>query len=112
MTRKIVGGSKDVNGIFLPQPKKDETPAISVVDEYDHDISIDGLMSRGVQDIYGIMRSIRSDIATGAPSRETVQNLKDCLIMLTDLKKKEQELIDSMSDEQITKLLKSKKVKK
>lgn len=69
------------------------------------DISIDDLMARGLQAIYGTMRAINADVATGAPSRETVMNLKDVMAMLHDLKKKEQELLDNMSDDQLQELL-------
>ena len=82
--------------------EKQEAPSIPT------DISIDDLMSRGLQAIYGTMRAIMADVATGAPSRETVMNLKDIMAMLHDLKKKEQELLDNLSDEQLAELLKKK----
>lgn len=101
MAKLIVGGTKDPNGIYTPVPPT--KPA--EIDPIQHDISIDDLMTRAIQDIYGILRAIRLDIGTGAPSRETVQNLKDCLTMLSDLKKREKELLDSMSDEELKKFL-------
>ena len=69
------------------------------------DISIDDLMGKGLRAIYGTMRAIMADVGTGHPSRETVMNLKDIMAMLHDLKKKEQELLNNLTDEQLEEIL-------
>lgn len=97
--RKIVG-FKDDNGIFTREEAK-EKPSPEPTD-----ISIDDLLRRGLRAVYGLMRAIEADIGTGAPSRDTVMNLKDANNMLWEFKKKEQEFLDSASDEQLEKMLK------
>ena len=99
MTRRIVGGSKDANGIFIKEPDA-PTPAPEP-----SDISIDDLMKAGLQAIRGSMKAVMSDVNTGMPSRETIQNLKDLMSMLRDLKKEEKELLDNLSEEEIEKLI-------
>ena len=105
MTRKIILGVKDDNGIYTKVESQ-----VQVIEPVSQpiitDISIDNLMHRGLRAIYGLMKAIENDINTGAPSRETVQNLKDALTMLKDLKKDEKDLLDSMTDEQLEKLSK------
>lgn len=101
--RKIIGGAKDEQGIFVKEQAA-PTPAPESTD-----ISIDDLMRAGLQAIKGTMKAIMSDVNTGMPSRETVMNLKDVMGMLKELKKEERELLDNMTDEQLEKMLKNDK---
>lgn len=71
------------------------------VQEASSDLSIDSMMQRGLAAIDRLMRCITMDISTGAPSRETVMNLKDCLSMLKDLKEREEGILESMSEEDL-----------
>lgn len=82
-----------------PAPKPDTAPP---------DPNIDSMMKRGLESIDRLMRVIYKDISTGAPSRETVMNLKDCMIMLKDLKEREADLLEEMSDEELKKLAETK----
>lgn len=95
MTRRYVHPDQ-VKEVKEPEAK----PAPEVLP---HDISIDDLLGRGIRDIGMILVKIRSDIlaSVSVPSRETVQSLKDCLAMLSDLKKKEQELLESLSETEL-----------
>lgn len=107
MTKILIGAAKDENGIYVPAkpaapittPPPPSTPELN-------DIDIDVLLQRGLRAIYGLMRAIEVDIGSGVPSRETVQNLKDANSMLWEFKKKEQEFLDSLSDEQLKEILK------
>ncbi len=101
--RKLIGGEKDANGIYTPATVSPPTPS---VDGIDVDISIDDLLKAGLQNIRGAMRSITRDIGTNSFDRETIQNLKDLMGLLKDLKKDEKDLIDNLSDEQLEGLLK------
>lgn len=96
MTRKFLLGQKDAQGAYLPPEP--------VAPEQEPDLDIDSLMKRGLAAIARLMRVITTDISTGCPSRETVQNLKDAMSMLKDLKERETELLESMSDEELEKL--------
>lgn len=91
----------DDNGQYLPEPVV-STPVPSAIESMD--ISIDSLLYRGLRAIYGLMRAIEQDIGTGMPSRETVQNLKDTNTMLWEFKKKEQEFLSGLSDEELAKI--------
>ena len=101
--RKIVDGTnvgvKDENGIYLPSTSIKKAPISEV-----EDISIDSLLHRGFRTIHGIIRAIEVDVSTGAPSRETIMNLKDVMAMLKELKKEEREFLESLSDEDLVKL--------
>lgn len=70
------------------------------------DISIDDLMNRGLKAMYGIMRSVNADSASGAPSRNTVMNLKDLMSMLKELKKDERDVLNALSVEDLEKIVK------
>jgi hypothetical protein len=91
MTRKIVPalaiGEKDSNGSYLPLPEP----------------SIDALLKRGLKTIDQTMRVILHEVNQGAPSRECIQNLKDCMSMLKDLKEREADILDELSIDELKK---------
>lgn len=99
MTKKIVGGVKDENGIYTSV--KQEPAAIESTD-----ISIDDLLKSGLQIIRKALKAVSEDVNTGMPSRETIMNLKDLMSMLKDLKKEEKDLLETLSDEQLETMLK------
>lgn len=98
MTRKIVmGGSsgvKDVNGAYLPIAP---TPPIASTNAK----SIDDLLVIGKAGVERLLGLIVSNITAGSCDRETAQVLKDCLSILHDLKAREDELFDTMSEEDL-----------
>lgn len=100
MTRKIVGGTKDANGIFV----KEQAPPTPAPEP--SDVSIDDLLKAGLQAIRGSMKAVMADVNTGMPSRETIQNLKDLMGLLRELKKEEKDLLDNLSEEELEKLIK------
>lgn len=102
MTKRLVGGTKDVNGIYVPDTKPEQVPPTTQLS----DTSIDDLLQLGLEAIRRAMKAIMVDISTGLPSRETIQNLKDVMSMLKDLKKEEKDFIDQASDEQLEKMSK------
>lgn len=97
---KIIPGYKDENGIFIKEPRT----AQPVVDKHEEpgDISIDALMGRGLKCLYALIRHLEVDVLH--PSRETVQNLKDVMAILKELKKDEKDFLESLSDEELLKL--------
>lgn len=82
----------------VPSPEKVPTPKRTDTDD------IDELMKRGLLNISRMMAKITEQSNDGDFDRETVQNLKDLMNMLSDLKKREQDLLDNMTDEQLHKL--------
>lgn len=102
--RKIVThdgatGDKDASGAYIKPPPRPVAPepdsGITLAD-----ISIDNLMQTGLESIYLSMRFIK-DAAKHAPTRENIQNLKDLMAMLRDLKKDEKEILSNMTDEEL-----------
>lgn len=103
MTRKIVNSPsiKDENGHYI---KADPSPT-SPIDSPDPaaDLSIDVLMQRGLGTIERVLQACALSAKTGSPSRESVMNLKDCMAMLENLKKREAEILDKMTPEELEK---------
>lgn len=85
---------KYIDSALKPEPAKEPV-----------DISIDYLMQKTLRGIAmaldGTINEIKSHGGSSTPSRECVANLKDCLSMLSDLKKKEQEIIEALSDDDL-----------
>lgn len=98
----IPGGVKDENGIYTP---KSNTAVLfappPIEDNTAIDISIDALKQRGLLTIDRIMKAALIEASTGSPSRESVQNLKDCLTMLQSLEKDEKESLSRLSDDSL-----------
>lgn len=69
------------------------------------DVSIDDLMSKGLKAMYGIMRVVNAEVESGAPSRNTVMNLKDVMSILQVLKKDERDVLDALSVPELEKKL-------
>ena len=103
MTRKIVPSAvqyvKDENGLFVKPPPPPGPP------EIDKSKGVDDLLLEGLWEIQRLLECVRRDIDTGDPDRDTTQNLRDCMAMLHELKKREQELLDSLTDEELEKKL-------
>lgn len=68
------------------------------------DLDIASMRKRGLAAIDRLMRCITSDISSGNPARETVQNLKDAMTMLNDLKDIEDEALKDLSDEDLQRI--------
>ena len=105
MTRKIVERpyTMDIHGkIKYPEPEAPR-PLVAV-----KDVSIDFLLKKGLSTIEKIISAalVESDSPVGA-SRETVMNLKDCMSMLHELKKKEDELLESLEDADLEAMIKN-----
>lgn len=102
MSKKIIPGVgiKDENGIYSRPTPVDDTTV---------DVSVDKALRDGLVAIRRIMDKILQSTAYGTPDRETVATLKDCMTMLHEIRKKEKELFDGMSTEQIENSLKKSK---
>lgn len=107
-TRKYI--SSDVVSVSLTQAiaadkLKYRKPIRGVVE--DDALSIDALMKAGLVAINHTLHALMQEINNyrpASPPRETIQNLKDVMAMLRDLKKDEKDFIDSLSDEELEKL--------
>lgn len=94
--RILVGSQKDAQGAYIPSISGDVNikPALT-------DLSIDQLLNKGLLAIQRVVEAALKDASTGCPQREHVMNLKDCMGMLHELKKKEQELLDEMDEDEL-----------
>ncbi len=69
-------------------------------------LDIDTLLQRGLTSISRMMTVIVDQSTSGTFDRETVQNLKDIMGILEHLKKRESELLDDLTDEELESLSK------
>lgn len=68
------------------------------------DVSIDLLLNRGLLAIERTMKFIVTKSCTGGLERNDVMNLKDLMVLLQDLKEKEDDILEKMSDEELEKI--------
>lgn len=104
MPQNIFGSNPNRRTIVtIQKPEATEAPK---PDLYQNTTDIDSLMNVGLRNISGMMNTISESVRLGVFDRETVQNLKDLLHMLGDLKKREQDLLATLKDEDLEKLTK------
>lgn len=101
--KRIIPGYKNVDGHYIKEPVATVPLAPQALKEIltEGDVSIDDLFKKGLLAIHRLMSLINQEILIGMPERDTVANLKDCMAMLEALKKREQDLIEKMSDEEL-----------
>lgn len=102
-------GTKNERGRYIPTALSlpgdlKQTP---ILPQTVAQLEIDGLLKKCLMNLAGILRAVQIEVNLGAPSREAVQNLKDVTVLLMDLKKKEQELLNDMSEEELQELLRN-----
>lgn len=104
MSRKLVQNNsislKDESGAYLPV----FSPIVSERALIEDDLSIDTLLQQGLLGISRAMKALNTHISSGIFDIDHINMLKACMSMLHELKKKEDELIEDMSDEQLEKL--------
>lgn len=100
---KIASKEDEGRAKFIDSLPKPEEVAPPVADP-EKDLSIDTELAYGLYCIHKIMQSVRSEAVSGLPSREAVQNLKDCMTMLHELKKKEDDVLEDLSDDDLAKI--------
>lgn len=93
---------KDGQGAYLPL----EPSPPRVQEEVDPNLSIDSLLQRSLLTINRMLKHITIQSTDGTWDRESVQNLKDLTMMLLEFKKKEAEILDQMSDDQLEAMVK------
>lgn len=81
---------KDENGLYMRPRQK----------------SLDDLLEEGLIQIQRIIEMIAAKTAGRYFDREIVTSLKDCMLLLMDLKKREVELLEAMDEAELQALLK------
>ncbi len=86
----VIPGVKDDSGAFTREKV---------------DLDIDGLLNEGLETIYGVLRVVKANVKSGAPSRNDVMNLQAVMGMLHELKKQEADLLDDLSELELEEIL-------
>lgn len=102
MSKKYLtpNGVKDENGQYVkiaPEPTLEPLAKL----ESARGLSIDQLLGKGLYTLDLLMKTLLEEVSTHTYDRETVMNLKDAMSMLHELKKKEKDLLDNMSEEEL-----------
>lgn len=107
--RSIPGGSKDEFGAYTKASVSSiESPPEAVgagIPGVDKSKGVDDLLLEGLYQIQRILSLVKKEIDMGVAERDTVQNLKDVMALLFELKKREKELLDDMSPEELDSFL-------
>ena len=75
----------------------------------DSQLSIDDGLKKGLQAVLLIVDRCLKEARTDLPDRETVQSLKDAMSILHELKKKEAEILEQLSDEELREIASGRK---
>lgn len=86
-SKRTVIGYKDDNGTYIKKPDSEPT--------------VDLLLRDGLTACRNIMDVILLDTKHGTPDRETVQNLKDVMAILQEVKKRQLELLEDAPIEEL-----------
>jgi hypothetical protein len=86
------------------QKKYDEAKPVKATEDVLVDADATGTIMYGLNSIKTMMQLIRADINSGLPGRDTIQNLKDCMMLLFEVQKKEREMLEDLSDEDLAKI--------
>lgn len=104
--RKIVQpnsvGIKDENGIYMPVPKikAHEEPLVEMNTPME-DISLDKLLNNCLVLLDREIKELRKESVLGKLSKDSAHSLRENAKLILDLKKKEKELLDGMSEEEL-----------
>lgn len=92
MTRKIVEGVKDEKGAFVPIPKvKPE------------ELSLDYILERQLRALDQVTTQLLG-MSKGMMTKDEIQSLATCIKITLELKARENELLEALSDEDLEKL--------
>lgn len=104
MTRKIVTSVKDENGVYtrveaeekaMDQPSSLPSP----------DTSLDDILKRQLTALDRVTRQLAMRASTGSMTKPEIDALATCIKVTLELKTKENEILDSLSEEQIQEYL-------
>jgi hypothetical protein len=90
---------KAVDASEPPPPLRAPTPD-------DSQLNIDAGLKNGLRAVLLIVDTCLKEARTGLPERDTVQSLKDAMSILHELRKKEAEILEELSDEELNSLVK------
>lgn len=104
MSKKIIPGYKDESGSYVKEPTP---PApISNSDPKISDISLDDLLDKHLLILFRETKNLLMESSSGKLNKDNSQCMRDNIKLLIELKKKEKELLDALSDEDLERLTK------
>jgi hypothetical protein len=98
--RKIVNGIKDSNGAYLPQE-----PASKPAPEKPVDTNLDNMLYLQLETLARATGALHGASYRGL-TKDEIQSLNTCIKLTMELKAKEKELLDNLTDEELEKLAK------
>lgn len=113
MSRKIIDGKiisqKDDNGAYLPSGLVPPTKAKRIREPSPSGINLSSLMDKHLLLLYRETKHLLTESASGGKlSKDSSYAMRENLKLIMDLKKKEKELLDNLSNEDLAKLIKEK----
>lgn len=73
-----------------------------------HDINLDSLLNRHLQLLYLETRQLEAEARAGKLPKDSAYAMRENLKLIMELKKKEKELLDNLTDDDITKMIEEK----
>jgi len=98
--RKIINSPKDSNGAYLPQE-----PAPKPAPEELIETNLDKLLEKQLKALSKVTSMLFLASSSGL-TKDEIQSLNTCIKLTMELKAKEKELLDGLTDEELEKLAK------
>lgn len=103
--RKIPGGLKDETGAYIKLPKPVAVEEAPYTEPLRHDVSLDDLLSRCMLVLWREVYNLQEATSGGSKlTKEQALELRENTRLLMELKKKEKDLLDGLSDEELADL--------
>jgi hypothetical protein len=95
--------------IHPDQLKEKEPVKVQAPDPAIIDISLDDLLGKSLLILYREIRNLLIESSGGKLDKDSSQNLRDYIKLLNELKTKEKDVLNTLSDEELEKLLQEKR---
>lgn len=101
--KRSIPGLKDSTGAYCPpEGAKKDTPRVSAP-AVDPDLSLDDILKRQLTALNRITIQLTTRSASGDMTKDEIQSLATCIKVTLELKAKESELLDDLTDEELYK---------
>lgn len=99
--KRSIPGLKDEHGVYVNAPVKE--PEQVKVQAPDPDLSLDDILKRQLLALNRVTVQLTTRSASGDMTKDEIQSLATCIKVTLELKAKENELLDTLSDEELEK---------
>lgn len=94
-----IDNEKDESGAYIKSPAPPPEPPVRVAD-----LSLDAILSKQLLALERVTKQLLISASSGAMSNAEIQSLATCIKTTLDLKEREKELLDTLSDEELEKV--------